>query len=111
MYLAVLVTCPEDAAERIASEVLKLRLAACVNIVGEVRSRYWWRGRLESANETLLLIKTRSELFEKLERAVRRIHPYETPEIIGLRIERGSSSYLNWLLKETTPVAKKTARR
>jgi len=111
MYLAVLVTCPEDAAERIAGEALRLRLAACVNIIGRVRSRYWWKGRLESADESLLLIKTRSELFERLERAVKRVHPYETPEIIGLRIEKGNGPYLNWLLKETTPVVKKTARR
>jgi periplasmic divalent cation tolerance protein len=111
MYLAVLVTCPEDAAERIAGEVLKLRLAACVNILRGMRSRYRWKGRLESANESLLLIKTRSELFEKLERAVRRIHPYETPEIVGLRIERGNSSYLKWLSKETTPAVMKTTRR
>ena len=111
MYLAALVTCPEDTAERIANEVLKLRLAACVNVLGGVRSRYWWKGRLESADECLLLIKTRSALFEKLERAVRRVHPYETPEIIGIRIERGNRPYLNWLLKETTPVVRKTATR
>jgi len=111
VYLVVLVACPEDTAERIADEVLKLRLAACVNILGRVRSLYWWKGKLESGDESLLLIKTRSELFENLERAVRRIHPYETPEIIGLRVEKGSSPYLNWLSKETTPVVKKTARR
>lgn len=111
MYVAVLVTCPEDAADKIAGEVLKLRLGACVNILGGVRSRYWWKGRLESANECLLLIKTRSELFEKLERAVKRIHPYETPEIIGVRIERGNRPYLNWLSKETMPTVKKTTTR
>jgi len=111
MYLAVIVTCPEDSAEKIAGEVLRLRLAACVNILGIVRSRYWWKGRLESADESLLLIKTRSELFVKLERTVKRIHPYETPEIIGLGIERGSKPYLDWILKETRPVLKKTGRR
>jgi periplasmic divalent cation tolerance protein len=111
MYLAVFVTCPESAAKRVAGEVLNLRLAACVNILGGVRSSYWWNERVESADESLLLIKTRSELFEKLERAVKRIHPYQTPEIIGLRIERGSRSYLSWLLKETAPAVKKAARR
>jgi len=111
MYLAVLVTCPEGSAERIAEEVLKLRLAACVNIVGKVRSRYWWKGRLDSADESLLLIKTRSELFGRLEQTVKRIHPYEVPEIIGVRIERGSKDYLDWMLKETTPTAGKMNRR
>jgi periplasmic divalent cation tolerance protein len=111
VYLVVFVTCPEDSAERIAKEVLKLRLAACVNILAKVRSRYWSRGKLESADESLLLIKTRSELFAKLERAVGRIHPYETPEIIGLRIGRGSGPYLDWILKETSQVVRKTSRR
>jgi periplasmic divalent cation tolerance protein len=111
MCLAVLVTCPEDSAERIAREILQLRLAACVNIINRVRSRYWWKGRLDSTDESLLLIKTRSELFEKLERTVKRIHPYETPEIIGLGIERGSRPYLDWILKETRPAVKKTDRR
>ncbi|MDV3278011.1 MAG: divalent-cation tolerance protein CutA [Nitrososphaerales archaeon] len=111
MYLAVLVTCPEDTAERITGEVLKLRLAACVNILGRVRSRYRWKGRLESADESLLLIKTRSELFEKLARAVKRIHPYETPEIIGLRVEGGNRPYLDWILRETRMGARKAAKR
>jgi periplasmic divalent cation tolerance protein len=101
MYLVVMVTCPEDSAQRIAREVLKLRLAACVNVLRGARSRYWWKGRLDSAEESMLLIKTRSELFGRVERAVRRVHPYETPEIIGLRVERGSRPYLDWIAKET----------
>lgn len=111
MYLAVLVTCPEGSAERIAGEVLKLRLAACVNILGGVRSRYWWRGKLESANESLLLIKTRSELFGKPERAVTRVHPHQTPEMVGLRIEKGNRPYPSWLLEETAPRSRKTVGR
>jgi len=91
--------------------VLKLRLAACVNILGAVRSHYWWKGRLDSADESLLLIKTRSELFERLERAVKRIHPHETPEIIGFRVGGGSGSYLDWILEEIRPIVKKTRRR
>ncbi|MDG6901637.1 MAG: divalent-cation tolerance protein CutA [Nitrososphaerota archaeon] len=101
MYLLVIVTCPEVAAARIAEEVLKLKLAACVNILGGVRSRYRWRGKLESADENLLLIKTRSELFGRLERTIKRVHPYETPEILALKVERGSRRYLDWILKET----------
>jgi periplasmic divalent cation tolerance protein len=111
VYLVVLVTCPEDSAERIAREVLGLRLAACVNILGTARSRYWWKGKLDSSDESLLLIKTRSELFGKLERAVKRIHPYETPEIIALRVERGNSPYLDWILKETRPATKRMSGR
>lgn len=111
MYLAVFVTCPENSAEKIASEVLKLRLAACVNILRKVRSHYWWKGRLDSADESLLLIKTRSELFEKLEQTIKQVHPYELPEIIGIRIEKGSRDYLDWIIGETTLTVKKTKRR
>lgn len=72
VYLVVLLTCPKGSAEKVAGEVLKLRLAACVNIIDGARSRYWWKGRLDSADESLLLIKTRSKLFGRLERTVRR---------------------------------------
>lgn len=107
MHLLVLVTCPKGSAERIAREVLKQHLAACVNIVDRVHSTYWWKGRLESAEENLLLIKTRSELFGGLERTVRRIHPYETPEIIALNLEKGNRKYLDWISRETVPTARK----
>ena len=66
---------------------------------------------MESADESLLLIKTRTELFEKLEKAVRQVHPYEVPEIVGVRIERGSRPYLDWIVKETSPIVKKTNKR
>jgi periplasmic divalent cation tolerance protein len=111
MYSVVIVTCPEGSAEGIAKEVLKLRLAACVNILGSVRSRYRWKGKLESAEESLLLIKTRAELFDKLERTVKRVHPYETPEIVGLSVERGSNAYLDWIEKETAPNPREAGRR
>jgi len=103
----VLVTCPKDSAEGIAREVLKRRLAACVSTLHNVHSLYWWEGRLESAEESLLLIKTRRELFGELERTVRGIHPYQTPEIISFRAEKGSRRYLDWISKETMPVARK----
>jgi len=106
----VLVTCPKDSAERIANEVLKRRLAACVSTLDGVHSLYWWEGRLESAEESLLLIKTRRELFGELERTVRRIHPYQTPEIISFHAEKGSGRYLDWISKETRPVVRKKLR-
>ena len=103
----VLVTCPKDSAEKIAREVLKRRLAACVNTLDCVHSHYWWKGRLESAEESLLLIKTRLELFCELVQTVRRIHPYQTPEIISFRAEKGSGRYLDWISKETRPALRK----
>jgi periplasmic divalent cation tolerance protein len=108
MYSVVLVTCPQDAVEEITDEVLKLRLAACVNILGTVRSRYRWKGKLESVDEGLLLIKTRTELFRKLALAIKRVHRYEVPEIVELRIGRGNKPYLNWIDEETRRTVGKT---
>jgi len=105
--LLVMVTCPKGSAERIAKEVLRRRLAACVSTLDSVHSLYWWEGRLESAEESLLLIKTRRALFGELERTVSGIHPYQTPEIISFRAEKGSGRYLDWISKETRPFVRK----
>ena len=80
---------------------MQQRLAACVNTIDTVHSTYWWKGKLESADESLLLIKTRSELLDALQRMVKRVHPYETPEIIAFRVEGGDRGYLDWISKET----------
>ena len=101
MHTLVSVTCPKGSAEGIAHEVLQQRLAACVNTIDTVHSTYWWKGKLESADESLLLIKTRSELLDALQRMVKRVHPYETPEIIAFRVEGGDRGYLDWISKET----------
>jgi periplasmic divalent cation tolerance protein len=106
----VLVTCPKDSAERIAREVLKRRLAACVSTLDGIHSLYWWEGKLESAEESLLLIKTRRELFGELEGTVRGIHPYQMSEIISFRVEKGNNRYLDWISKETRPVVGKKSR-
>jgi periplasmic divalent cation tolerance protein len=106
----VLVTCPKGSAERIAREVLNRRLAACVSTLDGIHSRYWWEGKLESAEESLLLIKTTRELFGELERTVRGIHPYQTPEIISLRAEKVSRPYLEWISKETRQAMRKKSR-
>ncbi|HYB07141.1 MAG TPA: divalent-cation tolerance protein CutA [Nitrososphaerales archaeon] len=107
MHSLVSVTCPKGSAERIAQEVLRQRLAACVNTIDTVHSSYWWKGKLESADESLLLMKTRSELLDALERTVKRVHPYETPEIIAFRVEGGSRGYLDWISRETELVTRK----
>ncbi len=101
MYSLILVTCPRGAAERIATRLLERRLAACVSAIGGVTSRYWWDGKLETASESLLLIKTRAELFRDVEREVKSIHPYEVPEIVEVKLGRGSRPYLDWMARET----------
>jgi periplasmic divalent cation tolerance protein len=110
MYSVVLVACPPDHAEKIAARVLEMRLAACVNVVETVHSRYWWKGKIESADESLLLIKTRASLFGRLERAVKQVHPYAVPEVVEMPIRAGRKSYLDWIAKETAPRTKPGGR-
>src|SRR5712691_12610918 len=97
--LVVLMTAPDrDEASRIAELLVNSRLAACVQILPEIQSVYRWKGEVERASEVLLLAKTTEEKFDGLDRAVREIHSYETPEIVALPIAAVSESYLNWLL-------------
>ena len=97
--LVVLMTAPDrDEANRIAEMLVNSRLAACVQVLPEIHSVYRWKGEVERATETLLLAKTTSDKFDELDRAVREIHSYDTPEIIALPVNAASESYLNWLL-------------
>src|SRR5437879_13911496 len=95
----VLVTCPSLAlARKIARAVVEKRLAACVNVVrSPVESFYTWKGKLESAREHLLLIKTTTTRLPQLEREVKRLHSYDVPEFIAFPITQGSADYLSWL--------------
>ena len=95
----VLVTCSTAAeARRIARAAVEARLAACVNILpGVVQSIYRWKGKVESARERLLLIKTSRKCLAKLRAAVERLHSYDVPEFIAIPIAQGSPAYLAWL--------------
>jgi periplasmic divalent cation tolerance protein len=98
-FRLVLVTCsslPE--ARKISRSLLQKHLAACVNIqLAPIESIYRWRGKIETAREHLLLIKTTTRRLKSLEREVLRLHSYDTPEILVLPISAGSKSYLRWL--------------
>jgi len=101
--LLVLTNLPDRAAaERIADLLLEKRLAACVNILAPCRSVYRWKGALQHDEEHPLLVKTTTERYAELERAIRDAHPYELPEIIAVPIERGLPEYLGWVSAETT---------
>ncbi len=84
-------------AEKIAHALVERRLAACVNIVGPIHSVYRWQGKVESAPEHLLLIKTTAALFDAVAKAIRELHSYDLPECIELSIEGGSAEYLAWI--------------
>jgi periplasmic divalent cation tolerance protein len=90
-----------DEAERLAAGLIDRRLAACVQIVGPVHSRFRWQGAIDAAEEWLCLIKTTRGQYRAVEDAIRAIHSYECPEIVALPIEAGSAMYLRWLADET----------
>ena len=90
-----------EEAERIASMLVDARLAACVQILPPIKSVYRWKGEIARENEVLLSAKTTREKFAELDRSVRAIHSYETPEIVALPIIAASEPYLKWLLSET----------
>jgi len=100
--LLVLTNLPDAAsAEALAHELVRQRLAACVNILPAVKSVYRWQGALEQAEETPLLIKTGAARYEALQAAIRAAHPYEVPEIIALPIAAGLPAYLDWIARES----------
>jgi len=90
----------KEDAERIASALLDRRIAACVQLVGPIRSFYRWKGRKETAEEWICFIKSRMDLYEQLEKAIKEMHTYETPEVIAIPIVIGSRKYLEWLEAE-----------
>jgi len=87
----------EDEARKIARGLVEQRLAACVNIVPQIESIYRWQGKVESAREWLLLIKTTVERFPDVRDAIRELHSYEVPECISISVEDGSAAYLEWI--------------
>jgi len=96
--LLVLSTFPDAAtAQRIGRQLVEEKCAACVNILPEVESIYWWQGKVEEAKETLAIFKTTVNRFEALQSTLRQLHPYEVPEIIALPIDRGLPDYLRWV--------------
>ena len=97
----VLVTAPPRAARRLARALVERRVAACVNLVPLVRSVYRWKGRVEEASETLLVIKTPAARVRALLAAVEELHPYEVPEGIALPVVAGLAPYLRWIASET----------
>ncbi|MEX2472076.1 MAG: divalent-cation tolerance protein CutA [Gemmatimonadota bacterium] len=95
----VLVTAPDgDTAERLGRVLVEERLAACVNVLPAITSIYRWEGRVETDEETLLMIKTSTGGFEALRRRVVELHPYDTPEVLTLDVRDGSREYLDWVL-------------
>lgn len=101
-YVQVLTTVDsEEAGVTLARGIVKARLAACVQIVGPIRSLFWWDGKVDEAREWQLLIKTTGERLPELELYIKAHHSYDTPEIIETEIIGGSAEYLGWVSAET----------
>jgi len=97
-YIVVLVTSKDTAeAEKIARSLVEKKLAACCNIMKDVRSIYQWEGKMTESSEALLVIKSRRDAFPSLEREIKALHSYKVPEIISLSILGGNEDYLKWL--------------
>jgi periplasmic divalent cation tolerance protein len=102
----VLCSCPTiDSARELAGGLVEQRLAACVSILPGLTSVYAWKGQIESAEESLLLIKTRLANFSELERFIKQQHPYEVPEILAIPVQEGSADYLAWMRESVSGAA------
>ena len=98
MYIVVFITCAnKKEAERIAEKLIRSKLAACVNIVRDVESRFWWQAKLDKADELLLIAKSTKVKLNKIIKLVKSLHSYEVPEIIALPIVGGNEKYLEWI--------------
>jgi periplasmic divalent cation tolerance protein len=101
-YVLIYVTAPDiSVAELIAQSCVENRLAACANIVRGIKSIYHWKGKIETAEECIVILKTRASLFADLEMRVLTLHPYETPCVVAVPIVSGSAAFLDWITDET----------
>lgn len=97
-FAVVLVTAPDlKTARTLAKAALRERLVACANLLPRIESHYWWRERIESSGEVLMILKTRKSNLPALEKLILANHPYDTPEFLILPPSAGSKRYLTWL--------------
>ena len=100
-FSIVLVTAPDlKSARALAKAALEARLIACANLIPKVESHYWWRKKIESSPEVLLILKTRNSKLTALEKLILTKHPYDTPEFLALPIAASGNKYLDWLANE-----------
>jgi periplasmic divalent cation tolerance protein len=97
-YYLIYCTCPDQAiATELAQQLIAMKVAACINILPNLTSIYNWEGQIETATESLLMIKTTIERYSELETLILQLHPYQVPEIIATPIEKALPNYLNWI--------------
>jgi len=101
--LILITTSQDEESQLIARVLLEQKVAACVNIIPQVSSLFWWKKSIEQESESLLVVKTRIELIEEIIRLVKEVHSYDVPEIIALPIIGGSHDFLEWIDGEVAP--------
>ena len=100
--IIIMTTVPnQEEGHKIAHQLVKDRLAACVTISAASKSYYWWQGKISEEKEYILYIKTQESFFPGVEKRLLKIHPYDVPEIVALPILKGYKKYLNWITDET----------
>jgi len=103
MYIIVLITAKNvREANKIATKLLEEKLIACANIVKGIKSIFSWKGKIEKANEVLLILKSRKRSFSRIVKTVKKYHSYDVPEIIALPIIDGNKDYLKWIQENCT---------
>ncbi|MCP2521065.1 divalent-cation tolerance protein CutA [SCandidatus Aminicenantes bacterium Aminicenantia_JdfR_composite] len=97
-YIVIFTTVnKEEEANKIAKKLVEERLAACVTVLPSGNSFYWWQGKIDNEREHVLIIKTKKDMYKRVEERLRDLHPYKVPEIIALPIIKGFKEYLNWI--------------
>lgn len=98
MHIIILITTKNvSEANNIATKLIESKLVACANIIRDIKSIFWWKGKVDAANEALLILKSKKECFPQIVEVVKSVHSYEVPEIIALPIDEGNKEYLNWV--------------
>jgi periplasmic divalent cation tolerance protein len=103
LHLVYMTAANEDQAKQIGKVLVEERLAACINILTPMTSLYWWNGKIQEDQETVLIAKTRESLVATLTARVKALHTYDCPCIVSFPLEKGSEEYFQWLQKETEP--------
>ena len=101
----------EEQAKKIGRKLLNERVASCVQILGPIQSNYWWKERIERAREWICLIKARTDDYHRIETIIKKLHPYEIPEILAFPVLYGDNDYLRWIRNETDHKLKPSAKR
>jgi periplasmic divalent cation tolerance protein len=97
-YIQIITTVnKKEDAEKIAKILIEKRLSGCVQIIGPIKSNYWWEGKIETAKEWLCFIKSKGNLYKEIEKSIKEVHPYKIPEIIAISVVNGYKKYFKWL--------------